>query len=337
MKKIAPTKNKIIATPEKSPAALVLFQEKTVRRTWHKNEWWFSVADVCGVLSDSADSGAYWRKLKQRLSVEMRFQPVTICHGLPLEAPDGKERITDCANTEGLLRIIQSIPSPKAEPFKRWLAQVGFERIQEIDNPELANARARALYEAKGYPKDWIEKRLRSISVRGELTDEWQSRGVKEGREYAILTAEIAQATFGVTPAAHSKLKGLDKVKTGNTLRDHMTDLELIFTMLGEASTTEIARKKEAKGFVANKNVAKEGGTIAGNARKALEKKSGQAVLSKTNYLNLVPEKKASKIAKAPAKIKAKEIIKINPKAVQKAPKKANASTTTSASKKSKK
>ncbi|MBT9590319.1 MAG: hypothetical protein IV089_05345, partial [Thiobacillus sp.] len=179
----------------------------------------------------------------------------------------------------------QSIPSPRAEPFKRWLAQVGYERVKEIENPELASARARELYQAKGYPQAWIEKRLRSIAVRGELTDEWKTRGVQEGREYSILTAEIARATFGVTPGAHSRLKELDKVKTGNNLRDHMTDLELIFTMLGEAGTTEIARRKDAQGFADNRTAAKEGGTIAGNARRALEAKSGKPVVSKQNYL----------------------------------------------------
>ncbi len=225
---------------------IAVFQEKAIRCTWHQEEWWFSVVDVCGVLTDSPDPGAYWRKLKQRLRAE-GSEVVTFCHGLKLAAPDGKLRATDCANTEGLFRIIQSIPSPKAEPFKRWLAQVGYERVKEIENPELASARARALYQAKGYPQAWIEKRLRSIAVRGELTDEWKARGVAEGKEYAILTAEIARATFGVTPGAHSRLKGLEQVKTGNNLRDHMTDLELIFTMLGEAGTTEIARKKDAR------------------------------------------------------------------------------------------
>lgn len=226
---------------------IAVFQESTIRRVWHNEEWWFSVVDVCGILTGSPDAGAYWRKLKQRLNAE-GGQPVTFCHGLKLTASDGKQRETDCANTEGLFRIIQSIPSPKAEPFKRWLAQVGYERVKEIENPELASARARELYQAKGYPQAWIEKRLRSISVRGELTDEWKARGVAEGKEYSILTAEIARATFGVTPGEHSQLKGLDEVKTGNNLRDHMTDLELIFTMLGEASTTEIARRSDAQG-----------------------------------------------------------------------------------------
>lgn len=263
---------------------IAVFQESSIRRVWNEEEWWFSVVDVCAILTASPDAGAYWRKLKQRLNAE-GGQPVTFCHGLKLRAPDGKQRETDCANTEGLFRIIQSIPSPKAEPFKRWLAQVGYERVKEIENPELASARARELYQAKGYPQAWIEKRLRSISVRGELTDEWKARGVAEGKEYSILTAEIARATFGITPSEHSQLKKLDQVKTGNNLRDHMTDLELIFTMLGEASTTEIARRSNALGFDENRTSAKEGGTIAGNARKALEAKTSKKVVSKTNYL----------------------------------------------------
>ncbi|MGK2941715.1 MAG: BRO family protein, partial [Immundisolibacter sp.] len=210
---------------------------------------------------------------------------------------DGKQRETDCANTETLFRIIQSIPSPKAEPFKRWLAQVGYERVKEIEDPELASARARELYEAKGYPKDWIDKRLRSIAVRGALTDEWKQRGVTEGREYSILTAEIARATFGITPGDHKKLKGLEQARAAN-LRDHMTDLELIFTMLGEASTTEIAKRKDAQGFQQNKTAAKVGGAVAGNARKELETKSGKPVVSRTNYL-AASEPSASEIAAA--------------------------------------
>ena len=273
-----------IAKQDISAEHLIVFQEKAIRRLWNNQEWWFSVIDVCGVLTDSPDAGAYWRKLKQRLVTESS-EVVTFCHGLKLEATDGKLRVTDCANTEGLFRIIQSVPSPKAEPFKRWLAQVGYERMKEIENPELANARARELYQAKGYPQAWIEKRLRSIAVRGELTGEWKERGVQEGKEYSILTAEIARATFGVTPGAHSRIKGLDKVKADNNLRDHMTDLELIFTMLGEAGTTEIARRKDAQGFVDNRTAAKEGGAIAGNARKELEAKSGKPVVSRSNYL----------------------------------------------------
>lgn len=274
---------------------IAIFQETTIRRVWNNEEWWFSVVDVCATLTGSLDAGAYWRKLKQRLNEEGQ-QPVTFCHGLKLQASDGKQRVTDCANTEGLFRIIQSIPSPKAEPFKRWLAQIGYERVQEIENPELASQRARDLYQAKGYPQEWIEKRLRSITVRGELTDEWKMRGVAEGKEYSILTAEIARATFGVTPKEHSQLKGLDTIKTGNNLRDHMTDLELIFTMLGEASTTEIAKRTDAQGFEENKTSAVEGGTIAGNARKALEAKTGKKIVSKSNYLIEPALKKTKKL-----------------------------------------
>jgi len=272
--------------PEQPENHLVVFQEKAIRRTWHNEEWWFSVIDVVGILSETAIPKRYWSDLKRKMAQEAGSeQPYEKIVRLKLVATDGKQRDTDCANTETLFRIIQSIPSPKAEPFKRWLAQVGYERVKEIENPELASARARELYQAKGYPQAWIEKRLRSISIRGELTDEWKARGVQEGMEYSILTAEIARATFGVTLDAHSRLKGLDKVKTGNNLRDHMTDLELIFTMLGEAGTTEIARRKDAQGFGDNRTAAKEGGAIAGNARKALEAKSGRSVVSAENYL----------------------------------------------------
>jgi prophage antirepressor-like protein len=201
---------------------IAVFQETAIRRTWHEDEWWFSIIDVVGVLSESNNPNRYWSDLKRKLAQEAGSgQPYEKIVRLKLTAPDGKQRDTDCANTETLFRVIQSIPSPRAEPFKRWLAQVGYERVKEIENPELASARARELYQAKGYPQAWIEKRLRSIAVRGELTDEWKERGVQEGKEYSILAAEIARATFGVTPGAHSRLKGLDKVKTGNNLRDH--------------------------------------------------------------------------------------------------------------------
>ena len=277
--------SKKIQTPEPSNH-IAVFQETAIRRTWHEKEWWFSIIDVVGVLSETAIPKRYWSDLKRKLAQEAGSgQPYEKIVRLKLTALDGKQRDTDCANTETLFRVIQSIPSPRAEPFKRWLAQVGYERVKEIENPELASARARELYQAKGYPQAWIEKRLRSIAIRGELTDEWKERGVQEGKEYSILTAEIARATFGVTPGAHSRLKGLNKVMTGNNLRDHMTDLELIFTMLGEAGTTEIARRKDAQGFTDNRTAAKEGGTIAGDARKALEAKSGKPVVSKDNYL----------------------------------------------------
>lgn len=259
---------------------LVVFKGKNIRRVLHNGEWFFSVIDIVGALTDSQDAGSYWRKLKQRLGEE-GSEVVTKCHGLKLLAPDGKLRETDCANAEGLFRIIQSIPSPKAEPFKRWLAKVGYERVQEIENPELASQRARALYKAKGYSDAWIEKRMRSIAIREELTDEWKHRGVKEDREYAILTAEISEATFGLKPSDHKKVKGL----RGQNLRDHMTDLELIFSMLGEASTTEIARNRDTHGFDENRKAARDGGKIAGNARKALEIQSGKKVVSEENFL----------------------------------------------------
>ncbi|MEI7842933.1 MAG: Bro-N domain-containing protein [Gallionellaceae bacterium] len=294
--------------PADSTIHLAVFQEKSIRRTWHNEEWWFSIIDVIGILSDSAIPKRYWSDLKRKLAQEAGSeQPYEKIVRLKQVAPDGKQRETDCANTETLFRLIQSIPSPKAEPFKRWLAQVGYERVKEIENPELASARARDLYQAKGYPQAWIEKRLRSIAIRGELTDEWKQRGVQEGKEYAILTAEIARATFGVTPSEHSKLKALDEVRTGNNLRDHMTDLELIFSMLGEASTTEIAREKDAQGFTENSLVAKQGGTIAGDARKALEVKSGKRVVSKGNYLALDEMKQVDVAMKVTQNKKLKE------------------------------
>ena len=273
--------------PEPADAAdrMVVFQERAIRRTWHNAEWWFAIVDVVAVLTDSVQPEGYVKDLRRR-DKELAKGWGQIATPLGVETGGGTQRV-NCANTEGLFRIIQSIPSPKAEPFKRWLAQVGYERVQEIENPELASARARELYQAKGYPKEWIEKRLRSMAVRGELTDEWKARGVQEGKEYAILTAEIARATFGVTPGAHKQLKGLGKVKTGNNLRDHMTDLELIFTMLGEAGTTEIARKLDAQGFDPNRRAARQGGTVAGNARRELETKTGAPVLSRKNYLGL--------------------------------------------------
>jgi hypothetical protein len=264
---------------------IVLFQAQTIRCAWSNSAWWFAVSDVITALTDSANAIEYIKKLRLR-DPELAKSWINLVTPLAVETAGGRQRV-NCANTEGLLRIIQSIPSPKAEPFKRWLAKVGFERIQEIDNPELASTRARELYKAKGYPDDWIEKRLRLIAIRSELTEEWKDRGVAEGREYAILTAEIAKATFGITPNLHSKIKGLDKVKTGNNLRDHMTDLELIFTMLGEASTTEIARKQDAQGFAPNRRAAKTGGAVAGRARVDLESESGTAVVSGKNYLAL--------------------------------------------------
>lgn len=263
-----------------------LFQSKQIRSVWNKEEqqWYFSVIDVVGALTDSIDPSAYWRKLKQRLISEGN-ETVTNCHRLKMQAADGKMRLTDVANTKDMLRIIQSIPSPKAEPFKQWLAQVGSERIAEIENPELAQKRIRDTYRAKGYSDEWIEQRIRGIAIRDTLTDEWKKRGIKEGKEYAILTAEISKATFGITPAEYKKIKSLDR-PTEN-LRDHMTDLELLFSALSEASTTEIAKTHDAYGMKENSSAAKAGGKIAGDARKALEKKTGRTIISKTNYKEL--------------------------------------------------
>ena len=267
--------------------SIAVFKGKEIRKAIHKNEWWFSNVDVCAVLTESADPGAYWRKLKQRLKEE-GSEVVTFCHGLKLVAPDGKFRETDCANTEGVFRLIQSIPSPKAEPFKRWLAKVGYERVREIEDPELGTKRTRALYKAKGYSDDWIEKRMRGIAIREELTDEWKKREVRREREYAILTAEIAKAAFGVTPGKHKKIKGLKR----ENLRDHMNDLELIFSMLGEAATTEITRVDDAQGFQESRHSARKGGEVAGKARKDLEQKTGKRVVSRENYLTTPQEMK---------------------------------------------
>jgi DNA-damage-inducible protein D len=259
-----------------------LFESKQIRSAWNETEqkWYFSIQDVVQLLTDTSDVKDYIKKMKKRDS-QLNFNWGTICPLVEMVAADGKKRKVQAANTQGLLRIIQSIPSPKAEPFKQWLAQVGSDRLDEIENPELATQRTRELYKAKGYSDDWIEKRMRSIAIREELTEEWKNRGVKEQIEYAILTSEISKATFGLTPSEYKKVKGL---KSQN-LRDHMTDLELIFSMLGEASTTAIVKTKNPKGFVQNKITAKQGGTIAGDARKALELKTGEKVVSKDNYL----------------------------------------------------
>src|SRR3989337_1814984 len=246
---------------------LVVFEDKHIRRIFHHGEWYFSITDIIGVLTDSSNSRRYWSDLKIQLAENEGFdQLYEKIVQLKLLASDGKMRETDTANTETVFRIIQSIPSPKAEPFKRWLARVGYERIQEIEDPELATQRTRALYKAKGYSDNWIEKRMRSIAIRDELTDEWKKRGVKEQREYAILTAEISQATFGLTPSHYAEFKRLKR----ENLRDHMTDLELIFSMLGEAATTEITRNRDAQGFPQNQEAAHDGGNVAGNARRDL-------------------------------------------------------------------
>lgn len=264
---------------------LVIFQSKKIRRQWHKNEWVFSVVDIVEALTDSVNPRDYWYKMKIRVKEEDGFEPSTVCRQLKMEAPDGKKRLTDCANTEGVFRIIQSIPSPKAEPFKRWLAKVGYERIEEIENPELAQARMKEIYEKKGYPKEWIDKRLRGIAIRQNLTDEWKKRGIKEQRDFAILTAEISKATFGMTPVQYRKFKNIPDTTKIN-LRDNMDDLELIFTMLGERVTTEISKKEKPDTFDKNKKVAKRGGKVAGNARKQTEKEIGRKVSNRKNILN---------------------------------------------------
>ncbi len=259
---------------------IAVFKGQKVRRILVDNVWWFSVIDVCGVLTESPDPGAYWRKLKQRLKKE-GSEVVTFCHDLKLEALDGKKYKTDCANTEGMFRIIQSIPSKKAEPFKRWLARVGKERIDEIENPELAMQRTKAIYEKKGYPKAWIEKRMRGIAVRQKLTDEWDGRGIETELEYAILTNEIMQGTFEMKVEDYKKYKGLKR----ENLRDHMTDLELILTMLGEATTTKITDDRDSQGFPALQKDAKDGGAVAGRTRKDIESQTGKKVVSRKNYL----------------------------------------------------
>ena len=262
-----------------------LFESKQIRSQWNEQEqkWYFVVTDVIQALTDTPDVSDYIKKMRKRdKALAEAWEQFVI--PLLVDTPGGKQKL-NCANVQGLLRIIQSIPSPKAEPFKRWLAQVGYERLEEIENPELASQRVREIYKAKGYSEEWIEKRMRGIAVRDELTGEWKKRGVKEGKEYSILTAEISKATFGLTPAAYKNFKEL--TKPSENLRDHMTDLELIFTMLGEASTTEIAKNKDARGFVENKKAAREGGSVAGKARKDLEKKSGKKVVTKENFKEL--------------------------------------------------
>jgi hypothetical protein len=245
-----------------------------------EQKWYFSVQDVIEVLTETPNAKDYIKKMKKR-DVALNSNWGTICPLVEMQAADGKMRKVQASDKKGLLRIIQSIPSPKAEPFKLWLAQVGSDRLDEIENPELATKRTRELYKLKGYSEDWIEKRMRSIAIREELTDSWKKSGVKENVEYAILTAEISKATFGVTPKDHKNIKGLKN----QNLRDHMSDLELIFSMLGEASTQAIVQTKHPKGFIENKKVAKQGGNVAGNARKELEEKTGKKVVSNENYL----------------------------------------------------
>ena len=271
-----------------SKDALVVFQDKRIRRIWHNDRWYFSVIDVVCALETSSIPKRYWSDLKSKLSAE-GFEPYDKIVHLKMQAEDGKLRFTDCADTKDMFRIIQSIPSKKAEPFKRWLAQVGYERIEEIENPELGQDRIKRYYELKGYPKDWIDKRLRGIAIRQELTEEWKNRDIQEQKDFAILTNEITKATFGKTIKEYKDFKKLEKVN--QNLRDHMTDWELILTMVGEKATTDITISKDSKGFMECKDSAIEGGTIAKNTRKELEQKIGKPLVSDDNYLDLTEKK----------------------------------------------
>ena len=266
---------------------IVVFQDKQIRRAWMNEQWYFSIADVVEFLTDSVDVKQYIKRMRQRDPLLNRNWG-TICTPVAMLAAAGRRRSVQAADVTGLFRLIQSSPSPKAEPFKQWLAQVGYERVQEIENPELAQERMKAVYEAKGYPKDWIDKRLRGIAIRQNLTDEWKERGIREERDFAILTAEIARATFGVTPSEHRAIKGL--TKKGQNLRDHMTDLELIFTMLGERVTTEISQQEKPDTFAESKRVARRGGNVAGVARKETERELGHSVVSGQNFLDKNPD-----------------------------------------------
>lgn len=274
---------------------LVIFQSKEIRRTWENNEWFYSVIDIVEVLTDSPTPRQYWGKVKDREFTKLQLSPIWV--RLKLMANDGKMRETDCVNTKDAFRIIQSIPSPKAEPFKQWLAQVGYERIQEIENPELAQERMKMLYEQKGYPKDWIDKRLRGIAIRQNLTDEWKERGISEHRDFAILTAEISKATFGMTPSEYKNHKNLPQ-KSNENLRDHMDDLELIFTMLGERVTTEISKEEKPDTFDKSKKIARRGGKVAGDARVQTEKELGRPVSTKKNYLPKIDDKRQLNLPK---------------------------------------
>ncbi len=267
--------------------ALVVFQDQKIRRMWFNDEWWFSVVDVIRALTESVDAKDYWYRLKQREKESSGIELSTFCRQLKLLADDNKLRETDCANTEALFRIIQSIPSQKAEPFKLWLAKAGYERVQEIENPELAQERMKEIYEQKGYSKSWIDKRLRGIAVRQDLTDEWKKRGIESKEDFSILTAEISKASFGMTPWEYKKLKGLKH----ENLRDHMTDLELIFNMLGEASTAEIEKTDNPRTFDVHKKASKDGGRVARIARTKLENRTKRKIISDDNYLS-EPEKK---------------------------------------------
>lgn len=269
---------------------LAVFQEKEIRRIIHNGEWWFAVVDVVEVLTESPTPRQYWGKVKKREFTDLQLSPVWV--QLKLAAADGKKYATDCANTKGLFRIIQAISSPKAEPFKQWLAHVGYERIQEIENPELAQERMKQLYEQKGYPKEWIDKRLRGIAVRQDLTDEWQNRGARNSLEYAILTNEIMQGAFDLKVEEYKAVKGLER----ENLRDHMTDIELILTMLAEATTTKLHRDRDSHGFEPLKKDAQDGGAVAGRTRLDIETQSGTLVVSSSNFKSLPITKSKKKL-----------------------------------------
>jgi len=268
---------------------LIVFQDKNIRRTWFNDEWWFVAIDIIEILTDSKNPSGYLKDMRRR---DESFNEgwVQIATPLLIETTGGKQRI-NCVSIKGAFRLIQSIPSKKAEPFKQWLAQVGYERVQEIENPELAQERMKALYEAKGYPQDWIDKRLRGIAIRQNLTDEWKKRGISSQQDFAILTAEISKATFGLTPTEYKQLKKLP-TKSKQNLRDHMNDLELIFSMLGERVTTEISEQEEPDSFKKSKHIAKRGGSVAGTARKEAEKELGRSVITSKNAKEIHFKKK---------------------------------------------
>lgn len=268
--------------------AMVVFQDKKIRRIWYNGEWFYSVVDIVEVLTDSPTPRQYWGKVKDREFIALELSPIWV--QLKLAAEDGKLRFTDCVNTKNAFRLIQSIPSKKTEPFKQWLAQLAQDRIEEIENPELAQNRVKEYYEIKGYPKDWIEKRLRGIAIRQELTDEWRDRNITKDTDFAILTNEITKATFGMTVQEYKEFKGLKK--KNQNLRDHMVDWELIFTLVGEKATTDIARSRDAKSFEENKSAAKRGGQIVSIAKTELEQETGKPVISKENFLDLTEKKK---------------------------------------------
>ncbi|MDP7179693.1 MAG: Bro-N domain-containing protein [Candidatus Woesearchaeota archaeon] len=267
--------------------ALVVFQGKNIRRIYYNEQWYFSVVDIVEALTDSVDAKDYWYRLKKREFESSETELSTFCRQLKLLSADGKRYLTDCAHTKSMFRIIQSIPSKKAEPFKRWLAKVGYERVQEIEDPELAQKRMKELYKSKGYSDNWIEKRIRGIAIRDELTDEWDKRGVKTNKEYSILTAEITKATFDLTPKEYKDYKCLEN----QNLRDHMDDIELVLTMLGEATTTRFTKERDSQVFPKLKEDARDGGEVAGSTRKDIEQRLGKSVISNDNYL-ITSEKK---------------------------------------------